>query len=73
MPKLSKKFIADLAERAGWTLAEAAVGFAITETSSLDTVYAPVIATALAALKGIIAKHIGKKDTAATLPASVDS
>lgn len=68
MPKLSKKFLLDLAERAGWTLAEAAVGFAITETSSLDTVYAPVIATALAALKGIVAKHVGNKDSASTVP-----
>lgn len=66
---ITKKFLKDLVERALWTAAEAVVAVVTTEVADLDTgVYAPLIATGLAVVKGFIAKHVGNKESASTAP-----
>jgi hypothetical protein len=51
---MTKTQIADLAERAGWTLAQAAVAFGITEATGLKTWWALPLATGLSAVKTFI-------------------
>lgn len=48
---MTKTQIQDIAERAGWTLAQAAVAFGITEAAGLKTWWALPVATALSAAK----------------------
>lgn len=48
----------DLAERAGWTAAEAVVGVALTEAASLPVWWAAPIATGLSAVKTWIAGRV---------------
>lgn len=61
----TKKFVKDVAERTFWTAAEAGIAYLSTVQIDADPVLIIPIATALAALKGIVAKHIGTKNTAA--------
>lgn len=51
---MTKTQLADLAERAGWTLAQAAIAFGITEATGLKTWWALPLATALSAAKTYI-------------------
>lgn len=51
---MTKRQVADLAERAGWTLAQAAVAFGITEAASIKEWWALPIATALSAAKTFV-------------------
>jgi hypothetical protein len=63
---INRAYLKDLAERVAWTAAEAGVALVAVETQDWSGTWVPVIATGLAALKGIIAKHVGKtKGTAA--------
>jgi hypothetical protein len=48
---MTKAQLLDLGERAGWTLAQAAIGFGITEASGVTTWWALPLATALSAAK----------------------
>jgi len=51
----------DLAIRAGWTLAQAGVGFAITEAGNLPTEYAVPIAGLLSVAKSFIAQRLEER------------
>lgn len=70
---MTRKYLLDLAERVLWTLAQALVAYLTVEAVDWDPAYAVPIAAALAVLKGLIAKHVGSGNTAATLPASEDT
>lgn len=48
---MTKNQLADLGERAAWTLAQAAIAFGVTEASGLQTWWALPLATALSAAK----------------------
>jgi hydrogenase/urease accessory protein HupE len=65
---MNKKLLLDIAERTGWTAAQAGLGVIITYAAGLPPAYAVPVAGALALLKGYIASHIGEPDSAATLP-----
>lgn len=69
---MNKKLVFDIAERAGWTFAQVAVGFVVAHQAGWPEQYASVIALGLSIVKGIIASHVGDPNTAATLPASLD-
>jgi len=70
----TKKFLLDLAERAGWTFIQAAAGIAIVSDGfGVDVWKAAIVAGLLAVGKGIAAGTlVGKKKSAATLPADAD-
>lgn len=59
-------FVADLAERAGWTALQAALGLVTVESLHVPTGYAVLVATALAGVKGWVGKHV--TGTAALAP-----
>lgn len=61
---MTKHQIADLAERAGWTLAQAAVAFGITEAGGIQTWWALPLATALSAAKTYIQHKLAAKQAA---------
>ncbi|MFD6024567.1 hypothetical protein [Streptomyces griseoluteus] len=69
---MDSKFILDLAERAGWTGAEAALGLAVTDLSGLPVWWAAPVALLAASAKAWVAKQVGRKGTASTLPAGKD-
>jgi hypothetical protein len=48
---MTKEQLADLGERAGWTLAQAAIAFGLTEAADIKTWWALPIATALSSAK----------------------
>lgn len=58
---MTKTQIEDLAERAGWTLAQAAVAFGITEASGLQAWWALPLATALSAAKTYVQGKLAPK------------
>lgn len=66
------KYLLDLGERAGWTGAEAALGLVAVEAGGLSVWWAAPVALAAAVAKGWVAKRLGRKGTASTLPASAD-
>ena len=51
---MTKKQIADIAERGGWTLAQAAVAFGVVEVGNVHLWWALPIATALSTVKTYI-------------------
>ncbi|MDG9706544.1 hypothetical protein, partial [Streptomyces sp. DH37] len=67
-----QKLILDVAERAGWTGAEAALGVLATELADISLWWAAPIGLAIAAAKGWVAGRLGRMGTASTLPASAD-
>lgn len=69
---MQNKLILDLAERAGWTGAEAALGLVIVEVGDLSVWWAAPAALAAASAKSWIAGRLGRKGTASTLPANLD-
>lgn len=69
----SKRKLADVAERVGWTAAEAAVAYAITAVlPGLGPEWVLILTPALSALKSYIATQLGNGASAATLPESLD-
>lgn len=62
----------DIAERAGWTGAEAALGVLITELADVTLWWAVPVAGVLASAKAWVAGRLGRKGTGSTLPASKD-
>ncbi|MFF9215640.1 hypothetical protein [Streptomyces viridosporus] len=69
---MDSRFLADLGERAGWTGAEAALGLVVVELGDLPVWWAAPVALAAAAAKAWVAKRLGHRGTASTLPASND-
>jgi len=61
---MTKRQVEDLAERAGWTLAQAAIGFGITEAGGIQTWWALPIATALSAAKTFVQHKLEAKGAA---------
>lgn len=70
-PTQSRSFRIKLAERVIWTAIQAGLGLITVEVFDLPGVYAPLIATALATLKGYVASKVGDPYEPATLPAGV--
>jgi hypothetical protein len=64
----AERFALDLVERVGWTAAEAALGVLTVEAAGWPAWIAVPVGTGVAALKGIVAKHLGRKGTASTAP-----
>jgi|SRR6185369_17239175 len=57
-------------ERGGWTLAEVAVSAVVVTALPVPVEYMPLISAGLSLVKGVIARHIGDPDSAASLPAA---
>lgn len=65
---MTKTYLADLAERVAWTAAQAFLSvFTVTDLSTAQAGGVAAAAAVLALLKGVVAKHVGDPDTAATL------
>lgn len=62
------KFIKDWAERVFWTAAQAGVAAISFNAWDLPLWSLPIIAAGLSAVKGFIAKQVGKGDSASTVP-----
>ncbi|MEU6376826.1 hypothetical protein [Streptomyces sp. NPDC046909] len=69
---MDSKFLLDLGERAGWTGAEAALGLAVVELGELPVWWAAPVALVAASAKAWVARRLGRKGTASTLPARKD-
>ncbi|NYI05262.1 hypothetical protein [Allostreptomyces psammosilenae] len=65
----TQRFPLDLLERTLWTAAQAAAGVLLVAVGDLPQWWAPVLAAALAAVKGTAAGLVGVPGSAATLPA----
>lgn len=61
---LSKTFLRDLGERVFWTAAEVVIGYVSIDQVGLPKEYVPVATILLAAVKGIVARHIGDSNSA---------
>jgi hypothetical protein len=61
---MTKTQIEDLAERAAWTLAQAAIAFGVTEASGIQTWWALPLATALSAAKTFVQGKLAAKKAA---------
>lgn len=57
---MTKNQVTDLAERAGWTLAQAAVGFGIAEAAGIKAWWAAPIAMALSAAKTYVQHQLDR-------------
>ncbi|AWL39658.1 MULTISPECIES: hypothetical protein [unclassified Streptomyces] len=66
------KLLLDLAERAGWTGAQAALGLVVVELADIPVWWAAPVALALSSAKGWVAGRLGRKGTASTLSATAD-
>jgi len=62
-----RKFLYDLAERAGWAGLWAIVSVISVDQLGLPGQYVPIGIIVLSALKSLVAKHIGKSDSASTV------
>ncbi|MEU3656511.1 hypothetical protein AB0E67_27620 [Streptomyces sp. NPDC032161] len=69
---MQNRLLLDLAERAGWTGAQAALGLLVVELAGLPVWWAAPAALVLASAKGWVAGRLGRKGTASTLPATAD-
>jgi hypothetical protein len=68
---MSKVFLLRAAERVLWTAAQAGLATLSVDQFHLPTVYILPIASGLAALKALVARHVGDPDSPATLPKGV--
>ncbi|MCI4045143.1 hypothetical protein [Streptomyces sp. TRM75563] len=66
------KLLLDLAERSGWTGAEAALGLVVVELADVPVWWAAPVALLAASAKSWVAGRLGRKGTASTLPAAQD-
>lgn len=57
---MTKTQVEDLAERAGWTLAQAAIGFGITEAAGITAWWAVPVATVLSMAKTFVQHKLAK-------------
>lgn len=69
---MTRQLLFDLAERAGWTGAQAALGVAAADVADIPLWWAVPVALVLSSAKSWVAGRLGRKGTASTLPASVD-
>lgn len=53
----------ELASRAGWTAAQAALAVVTVEALDIPLAWAPIVATVLSALKSFVAGKVGDKDS----------
>lgn len=67
-----QKLLLDLAERSAWTGAQAALGLVVVELADVPVWWAAPVALVLASAKSWVARRLGRKGTASTLPASAD-
>ena len=58
------KYAKDLLERVVWTAVQAGVGVAAAEVAGVDAWWGVAAATALAVVKGWVAKHVGNSESA---------
>lgn len=58
---MNKAHLADIAERAGWTAAQAALALLATEASGIQTWWALPLATGLSALKTWVVRQLAPK------------
>jgi len=65
----SRRFWLDLAERVVWTAAQVALAGVTVDVFDLPSWAVLPAAAALAAVKGLVARHVGDPDSAAMLPA----
>ena len=73
MTSSTSLYVKDLVERIFWTAAEAALAVGVLEIADPDIVdpkawWAVPLASAAAALKGLVAKKVGKPESASTVP-----
>lgn len=66
---MTRKFALDALERLAWTGAEAAIAQAAVVARDLPPAWVVPIGMAIAAIKAIVARHVGNPDSAATLKA----
>lgn len=64
----SREFWLKWLERVLWTAVQAALGLVTVDLFDLPTAWVPVIATALAAVKGWVARRVGDPQEPSTLP-----
>lgn len=69
---MNRRYVIDLAERVGATAAEAGLSYGITELANLPAWWVAPLTVGLSAAKGWLAGWLGRKDTAALLPAAAD-
>lgn len=67
---MTKTQVFDIAERASWTLAQAAVGFGITELAGITAWWALPIATTLSAAKTYVQRQLDKPEPSAPVAAA---
>ncbi len=63
-----RRYWVDLAERVGWTAAQVVLAGVTVEMLDLPGWAVPVVATGLAMAKGLVARKVGERDSAALLP-----
>lgn len=69
LPSPSQHFRVHLAERVLWTAIQAGLAVVTVESFQMSPVYVPILATALAFIKGQVARHVGDLNSPAMLPA----
>lgn len=76
MKAATRRFLIDAAERVGWTFAEAAAGTVVGSTVLNFSVARAAAISGMVAVAALVkvtaAARLGRKDSAALLPASVD-
>lgn len=70
MKAATRRYLLDLAERIAATAAEAGVSYTITVVADLDPVWAMPLTVGLSALKGWLARFVGRRDSAALVVTS---
>lgn len=65
--------VADITERAFWTGVQYGLGYITAEAINVPAGYGGLVAVALSSFKSYVATKTGRKDSASSLPASIDS
>lgn len=60
-------FWKDWSERVFWTALQGVLAIVIANVAGLQGEYVPVLMAALAAVKGMVARHVGDPNTASTV------
>ena len=66
-PTVTRAWLRDILERTAWTAVQAGTGVALVEVTGLPVWWAAPVAYALSWVKGLAARRIGDRDSAATL------
>jgi hypothetical protein len=62
------RFVKDLVERVGWTALQAGVAVITVDSLGLPVAWAAPAAAVLAFIKALVARHVGRSDSASTFP-----